>query len=361
MPERIFNFAAGPCTLPLSVLQKAQAEFVNYQNQGMSLFEMSHRGKVYDAVHTETVKIFKEVYGIPSTHTVLFLGGGATLQFAMIPMNFLTEGSFAEYVNTGTWATKAYQDAKLLGDAREIATGKPTNFMTIPKDWTASPDSAYLHITTNNTIKGSQLQQLPDSNGAPLVADMSSDFMSKPVDWAKIAIAYGGAQKNLGPAGLAVVIIRDDMLAKARKDIPAYMRYDLHAENDSMYNTPPMFQIYMVKLVMEWVRESGGLAQMEKNAEARAKLIYDVVDTYGDYYSCPVNREDRSRMNLCFRLPTEELEAAFIAEAQKREMSGLKGHRSVGGCRASLYNAMPIEGAQALARFMVEFMEKNPK
>jgi phosphoserine aminotransferase len=361
MPERIFNFAAGPCTLPLTALQKAQSEFVNFQNSGMSLFEMSHRGKIYDALHTEAVQVFRDVYGIPSTHTILFIGGGATLQFMMIPMNFLPKDGFAEYINTGTWGTKALKDGQLLGDARELASGKETNFMTIPKDWKASPDAAYVHITTNNTIKGTQWQTLPDVGNTPLIADMSSDFMSKPVDWAKIALAYGGAQKNLGPAGMAVVIIRDDMLAKASKNVPAYMRYDLHAENNSMYNTPPMFQIYMLKLVMEWVKDVGGLAQMEKNAELRSNLIYNVIDQYGDYYSCPVNKADRSRMNLCFRLPTEDLEKKFIAEALERDMSGLKGHRSVGGCRASLYNAMPIEGAQTLANFMVEFMNKNPK
>lgn len=361
MPDRIYNFAAGPCTLPLPALEEAQVNFVNYKNTGMSLFETSHRSKTYDDIHMGAIQLLRDVYQIPDTHKILMLGGGATLQFTMIPMNFLKEGGFAEYVNTGTWSTKAIADAKIIGDAREIASGKDNNFMTIPKDYTVSKDALYLHITTNNTIKGTQYHKLPETNGVPIIADMSSDFLSRPVEWNKIGLAYGGAQKNLGPAGMAIVIIRDDMMEKANKDLTAYMRYDIHADKYSMYNTPPMFPIYMMNLVLEWVRDNGGLEQMDKNADERCNIVYSIIDEYGDYYSCPVNKKDRSRMNVCFRLPSEDLEKKFISEALERGMSSLKGHRSVGGCRASLYNAMPIEGAEKLGRFMLEFMENNPK
>lgn len=360
MPKRIFNFAAGPCTLPLPTLEKAQSEFVNFQDAGMSLFEMSHRGPIYDAVHKEALKLFREVYEIPETHRILFIGGGATLQFAMIPMNFLTEGRFAEYVNTGTWSTKAIKDARLIGDAREIASGKDDNFMKIPKGFTVSPDAAYLHITTNNTIKGTEYHVIPDSGSVPLVADMSSDFLSRPVDWARYGLVYGGAQKNLGPSGLCVVIISDAFLSRSNEALPAYLRYDLHAGADSMYNTPPMFQIYMLKLVLEWVIQQGGLVAMDRAADERSQLLYSLFDQYPEYYRCPVAREDRSRMNVCFRLPSEDLEKKFLAEAGGRGLSGLKGHRSVGGCRASLYNAMPIQGVEALVAFMKEFMNGNP-
>ncbi len=360
MPERIYNFAAGPCTLPLPALKKAQEEFVNFQDSGMSLFEMSHRGKIYDTVHMDAIALMREVYSLPDNFKVLFLGGGATMQFAMIPMNFLREGHFAQYVNTGTWATKALKDAKLIGDARELATSADKDFMYIPKGFTVDPNAAYLHITTNNTIKGTEFHEIPDAGNVPIFADMSSDFMSRGVDWQKFGFVYGGIQKNLGPAGLSLVIIRDDMLEKVNKNLPAYLRYDLHADKYSMYNTPPMFQIYMMKLTLEWVKEMGGLEAMNKLADERSNLIYGVIDEHNDYFSCPVTKEDRSRMNICFRLPNEDLEKKFIAEGLERGMNGLKGHRSVGGCRASVYNAMPVEGAQALANFMVEFKNANP-
>lgn len=360
MPERIFNFAAGPCTLPLDALKKAQAEFVNYADSGMSLFEMSHRGKIYDGIHCEAIALLREVYGIPENFKILLLGGGATLQFAMIPYNFLKPGEFAQYVMSGTWAKKAYDDAKLLGDARIVASSKEQSHTVFPKGYTVDPAAAYLHITTNNTIEGTELRSLPDAGNVPIFADMSSDFLSYAVDWSKIGIAYGGAQKNLGPAGMAVVIIRDDILAKHNKALPAYLRYDLHADNNSMYNTPPMFPIYMMKLTLDWVKAQGGLKAMDQLADRRAGILYGAIDNNSGYYRCPVAKEDRSRMNVVFRLPTEELEALFIAEAKKRGMSELKGHRSVGGCRASLYNAMPVAGVEALAAFMVEFMKAHP-
>ncbi len=361
MANRIYNFAAGPCTLPLQALEEAQDDFVNYKSTGMSLFETSHRSKTYDEIHMSALQLFRDMYYIPETHKILFLGGGATLQFAMIPMNFLKEGTFAEYINTGTWSTKAYNDAKLVGDAREIATGADSNFMEIPKDFTVSQDAEYLHITTNNTIKGTQWKTLPDAGDVPIIADMSSDYMSRSVDWSKIGMAYGGVQKNLGPSGMSVVIIRQDFLDKSNQSLPAYLRYDIHAPKYSMYNTPPMFPIYIMKLVLEWVRYKGGLKQMELNAEERSSIIYNVIDDSDNYFSCPVAVEDRSKMNLAFRLPSEDLEKKFVETALAKGFNGLKGHRSVGGCRASLYNAMPMEGAKALARFMVEFKQDNPK
>ena len=360
MSERIFNFAAGPCTLPLSALEEAQADFVNFDATGMSLFETSHRSTTYDSIHMSALQLLRDLYLIPDTHKILMLGGGATLQFAMIPMNFLADGGFAQYINTGTWSTKAIKDAKLVGDARELASGEAQNFMSIPKDFTVDPEAAYLHITTNNTIKGTQWHKLPETSGVPIVADMSSDFLSREVDWSKIGLAYGGAQKNLGPSGMAVIIIREDFLEKSNPQLPAYLRYDIHAGKYSMYNTPPMFPIYMMKLVLEWVRDNGGLEGMDKNAAERSEIIYGVIADNADYFSCPVNAADLSRMNVCFRLPNEELEKKFVAEALERGMSGLKGHRSVGGCRASLYNAMPIDGAMTLARFMVDFKAANP-
>lgn len=360
MPERIFNFAAGPCTLPLDVLKKAQAEFVNYADSGMSLFEMSHRGKIYDGVHNEAIALLREVYGIPENFKVLLLGGGATLQFAMLPYNFLPKDGFAQFIMSGTWAKKAYEDAKLIGDARIACSSKEQSHTVFPKNFTVDPAAAYFHITTNNTIEGTELHKLPDTGAVPLFADMSSDFLSRPVDWNKVAIAYGGAQKNLGPAGLAVIIMRDDILAKANKALPAYLRYDLHADNNSMYNTPPMFPIYMMKLTLEWVKKVGGLAEMDRRADERANLLYHAIDSHGSYYRCPVVKEDRSRMNVVFRLPSEDLEKKFIADAKAHGMAELKGHRSVGGCRASLYNAMPLEGVKALTAFMAEFAAANP-
>ena len=360
MPERIFNFAAGPCTLPLQVLKRAREEFVNYEDSGMSLFEMSHRSAIYDDLHMDALRLVREVYELPDSHKVLMLGGGATLQFAMIPMNFLGEGKFAQYVNTGTWSTKALKDARLVGDARELASGEERGFMAVPKDFSVDPKAEYLHITTNNTIKGTQWHNLPETGGVPIFADMSSDFMSRKVDWQKIGLAYGGIQKNLGPAGMALILIRNDILEKTDPKLPSYLRYDLHVSKESIYNTPPMFQVYLMKLVLEWVRDNGGLKEMERRARERSEMIYNAIEEHGSYYRCPVSREDRSRMNVCFRLPSGELEKSFVAEALKRGMSGLKGHRSVGGCRASIYNAMPVEGVRALVEFMVEFMKAHP-
>lgn len=360
MPERIYNFFPGPCTLPLSALKQAEEEFLNYRDSGMSLWETSHRSEAYESIHNEAVSLMKEVFRVPDSHQVLMISGGGTLQFSMIPMNFLYDGRFAEHVNTGVWATRALEDARIVGDAREIASGKDSDFLSIPKDYPISPDAEYLYLTTNNTIVGSEFHVYPDTGDVPLILDMSSDILTREVDWSRIGLAFAGLTKNLGPGGMAVVIISKDLLKKANRNLTSYLRYDIHNEHNSMYNTPPMFCIYLMKLILEWTRENGGLDQMDKNADLRANMIYGVLDEYKDYYNCPVAREDRSRTNICWTMPTEELEKKFAADAAAKGMVGLEGYFLIGHNRASLYNAMPMEGAEALAKFMVKFMNENP-
>jgi phosphoserine aminotransferase len=361
MSKRIFNFAAGPCTLPLPVLEKAAGEFVEFQGSGMSLIEMSHRGKIYDAVHQGAVAIFRELLAVPETHDVLFLQGGATLQFAMIPMNLMLEGKPAEYSNTGAWAKKAISDAKKIGATRVTWTGEEQKFTRMPRpdEIKAGADASYVHLCGNETIGGIEMSGVPDTGDVPLVVDMSSHIMSQPVDWKRVAVAYAGAQKNLGPAGLAVVVLRKDLLERSKDSLPAYLSYKVHAKDTSLYNTPPVFAIYMMKLTLEWVKEIGGLAEVERRAAARSGAIYEAVDGSGGWYSCPVDKASRSRMNVVWRLPSEELEKQMIDEAGKAGFSGLKGHRSVGGLRASMYNAMPVEGAGKLAQFMADFRKRN--
>jgi len=361
MANRIFNFSAGPCTLPLPALEKAQTEFVDYQGAGMSLTEMSHRGKHYDDVHYAAIANIREVLKVPESHDVLFIQGGATLQFAMVPLNLTIDGKSAEFLNTGTWVKKAIADAEKIGPTRMIWTGEPENFTRIPgnDEYKVGEDAAYLHICGNETIGGIEYHAYPDTSAVPLVADMSSHIMSRPIDWNKLDLAFAGAQKNLGPAGLALVIINKALLEKCKDGLPAYLSYKTHAAKDSLYNTPPVFAIYMMKLTIDWVKSEGGLAEMEKRALARSGALYDTIDSSDGWYRCPVDKASRSRMNVCFRLPTEELETTFIAEALEASFSGLKGHRSVGGCRASMYNAMPLEGAEKLADFMAEFKKKN--
>ncbi|MCP4603990.1 MAG: 3-phosphoserine/phosphohydroxythreonine transaminase [Proteobacteria bacterium] len=361
MTKRIFNFAAGPCTLPLSALEKAKADFSDYQGSGMSLIEMSHRGKHYDEVHHGALTNVKEVLGVPDTHEVLLLQGGATLQFSMIPMNLNAEGKTAEYVFTGSWSKKAIADAKKLGPARVIWTGEKENFtrMPSPDELKVGGDAAYLHITSNETIGGIEFQDYPDTGSVPLVADMSSHIMSRPVDFEKLDLIYAGAQKNLGPAGVALIIIKKSVIEICNSNVSSYLSYKTHAPKESLYNTPPVFAIYMMKLTLDWVKEVGGLGDMEQRAAKRSGIIYNAIDQSDGWYRCPVDKASRSRMNVCFRLPTEDLEKTFIAEALAQDMSGLKGHRSVGGCRASMYNAMPIEGAEKLAQFMADYKKKN--
>ena len=361
MTKRIFNFAAGPCTLPLPALEKAAGEFVDFGGAGMSLIEMSHRGKPYDAVHNQALGSLREVLGVPETFEILFLQGGATLQFGMVPLNLRAEGKTFEYVNTGAWAKKGIADAKKIGPTRIVWTDEANKFTRMPKaaELKAGADAAYLHITTNETIGGIEFGEYPDTGGVPLVADMSSDILSRPIPFARFALIYAGAQKNLGPAGNTVVIIRKDVLERCREDLPAYLGYKSHVPDKSMYNTPAVFAIYMMKLNLDWVKSVGGLAEMDKRAGQRAGIVYEAVDGSGGWYRSPVDAASRSRMNVVFRLPSEDQEKKFIDEAKKQGMVGLKGHRSVGGCRASVYNAMPLEGAQTLASFMKDFAKKQ--
>ncbi len=361
MTNRIYNFSAGPCTLPVEALEKARDEFVDYDNTGMSLIEMSHRGKQYDEVHHQALANLRSLLRIPDEFEIMLLQGGATLQFAMVAMNLKAEGKTAEYVHTGAWAKKAIADAKKIAPTRVIWNDEANNFARMPKpdELNIGDDAAYLHITSNETIGGIEFQEYPKTGDVPLVADMSSHIMSRRINFDKFDLIYAGAQKNLGPAGVAVVIARKPLLEKCADGLPAYLSYKTHAPKESLYNTPPVFAIYMLKLTLDWVKSVGGLADMEKRAIRRSNLVYGMIGESDGWYRCPVERESRSRMNVCFRLPSEELEKKFIAEALERGMSGLKGHRSVGGCRASMYNAMPIKGAETLAEFMKEFKRQN--
>jgi phosphoserine aminotransferase len=327
----------------------------------MSLIEMSHRGKHYDDVHYEAMSGIREVLNVPDSHDILFIQGGATLQFAMVPLNLLTGGKTAEFLNTGAWVKKAIADAEKIGTARIIWTGETENFTRMPggDEYRVDNDAAYLHICGNETIGGIEYHRYPDTGAVALVADMSSHIMSRPIEWDKLDLAFAGAQKNLGPAGLALVIIHKALLEKCKNGLPAYLSFKTHAAKDSLYNTPPVFAVYMMKLTVDWVKSQGGLAEMENRALARSSALYDTIDRSDGWYRCPVDKASRSRMNVCFRLPTEDLEAKFIAEALEADFFGLKGHRSVGGCRASMYNAMPVEGAEKLAEFMLRFKQKN--
>jgi phosphoserine aminotransferase len=359
--NRIFNFSAGPCTLPLPALEEAQAEFLDYHGKGMSIIEMSHRSKEYDAVHAEAMALVRRLYGLPDNYKVLFLGGGATLQFAMVPMNLLGKDQSCDFTVTGSWSKKALADAKKIGSVNVVFDGSESGFMTLPAAAAVNvnPDAAYLHLTSNETIGGVQWPDFPDTGAVPLVCDMSSDFVSRKVPVDKFGLIYAGAQKNAGPAGTSIVIIREDLLARSSEELPAYLSYATHAPKDSMYNTPPVFPIYMLMKTLSWLEKLGGLPAAEKMAAERSGLIYGAIEKDSGFYSCPVDAACRSNMNIVFRLPGEDLEKRFVAEALAVGMSGLKGHRSVGGCRASVYNAMPIEGARALADFMGEFARRN--
>ncbi len=361
--NRVYNFGAGPCTLPLEALKTAKEEMLDFKGMGMSLIEASHRGKEYDDVHQSAIALFKENFGLGDDHVVLLLGGGATLQFGMLPMNYLTANKNCDYVVSGAWGKKALADAKKLGTPKVLWDGAGNNYSTLPKASELAPTAgtSYLHFTSNETIGGVQWKEWPDTGDVPLVCDMSSDILSRPVPLDRFSLIYAGAQKNLAPAGLTVVIIRKDFLEKAAdpKSIITYLSYKVHAEENSLYNTPPVFSIYMMKLTMEWVKSSGGLAGMQSLAEARAKALYGAMDASGGYYRCPVDPGCRSNMNIVWRLPTEELEDKFIKEAKKAGFVGLKGHRSVGGCRASVYNALPVQGCVDLASFMADFQKAN--
>ncbi len=359
--ERVHNFNAGPAVLPEEVLREAQADLFNYKGMGLSVMEMSHRSKEYQAIIDETNAAVKRIYGLDENYEVLFLHGGASLQFLMVPMNFATQGKIANYINTGQWSKKAISEAKKAGKPVHVAaTSEDRNFSYIPKTWIFSEHPAYLHITTNNTIFGTEWKIDPDvPKSVPLIADMSSNFMSKPIDARKYDLIYAGAQKNVGPAGCAVVILKKSLLEQMNTNLPTMLDYNTHVNNGSMYNTPPTFTIYMIGLVLKWIEDFGGLKMIEQNNIAKAKYIYDAIDASNGFYKGTVDKEDRSLMNITFRLPSEDLENQFISEAKKNGMIGLKGHRDVGGCRASTYNALPLPAAHALSQFMVDFQQKN--
>ena len=359
MPERIFNFSPGPAVLPYSVLEQAARDIVNFNNKGMGLIEMSHRSKDFMAVLDETEALIRELLAVPANYKVLFLQGGASSQFFMVPMNLLGPGKKASYLNTGVWAGKAIKEAKPFGQIEVSYTGEATKFRHIPTDdeYSVAADSEYLHLCSNNTIYGTQFAQFPDKN-CMLVCDMSSDIMSRPVDVSKFGIMYAGAQKNMGPAGVTLVIIREDLLDKCPNIVPTMLRYKTHAEKGSMYNTPPTFAIYCVGLVMRWLKEQGGMTAIQRRNEEKAAIIYQAIDA-NDFYRGHAEKDSRSRMNVTFNLPSAELEARLIKEAAAVGLDGLKGHRDVGGCRASIYNAFPLNGVQKLAEFMVDFTKKN--
>jgi len=357
---RIFNFSAGPSTLPLPVLEQVRDEMVDYHGSGMSLIESSHRGPEYSEVHEQAGQLMHELLGLGDEYKVMFIQGGATMQFSMIAHNLLSGGRKADYTLTGTWSKKAIADAKLVGNVNLVFDGTEDKFMSLPAaaDIKASEGAEWLHLTSNETIGGVQWQEWPDVD-VPIVCDMSSDFLSRKLPVEKFGMIYAGAQKNLGPAGMAIAIMRDDLLEKCNRELTAYLRYDIHADKDSLYNTPPVFPIYVSKLVLEYLKANGGLDWANELADKRSGLIYGMMDQHPEFYRCPVADHCRSKMNIVWRLPTEDLEKQFIAEAKAAGMSGLKGHRSVGGCRASVYNAMPVEGAEALAGFMDEFAKKH--
>lgn len=360
MSNRVFNFNPGPAVLPLPTLERARDEFLDFSGSGMSVLECSHRSKEYDAVHHEAMALVKELLGLPADYHVLFLQGGASLQFAMVPMNLLGDGHSADYVITGSWAKLALKEAKILGAATKVAaTSEQDGFTYIPTAFTFDPAAAYVHITSNNTIYGTQFHSFPNTGSVPIVADMSSDIMWRPFDVRPFGVIYAGAQKNMGPAGVTLVIIRDDLLQKCKAGLPTMLSYGTHVTKESLHNTCPVFPIYMVRNVLAWVKEQGGLQAMEKHNRKKGDLLYAAVDADPDFFRGPVRKDSRSYMNAVFRLPTEDLEAAFISEAKKLGMVGLKGHRSVGGIRASMYNALPHEAVQSLVDFMQDFRTRN--
>ena len=358
--NRIWNFSAGPAVLPQEVLARAGDEMLDWHGSGMSVMEMSHRGKEFMGIAAETGKDLRELLSIPPNYKVLFLAGGATLQFAAIPLNLLGGKGKADYVVTGEWSKKALKEAQSLCDAHIAASSEDRKFTYAPYQgaWKVRADAAYVHYCSNETIGGVEFHWVPDAGGVPLVADASSHILSRPLDVSKFGLIYAGAQKNIGPAGLTIVIVREDLLGYARKGTPSVLDYKLQADAGSMLNTPATYAIYMAGLVFKWLKQLGGLAEMEKRNIAKAKLIYDLLDA-SRFYASPVAKEDRSRMNIPFTLADEKLDAVFLKGAEERGMIQLKGHRIVGGMRASIYNAMPIEGVRALAGYMQEFEKRH--
>ena len=357
---RVFNFSPGPAVLPQPVLEQARDEMLDWRGSGMSVMEMSHRGKEFIAIAADAEADLRELLAIPANYKVLFLQGGATAQFAMVPMNLMHGKKSADYIHTGEWAKKAIGEAKKFCSVNVAASSEDRSFTYVPKQstWKSGADAAYVHITSNETIGGIEYHWIPDTRGVPLVADMSSHILSRPIDASRYGVIYAGAQKNIGPAGLTIVIVREDLLGQVIPGTPAMYDYKIHADNESMYNTPPTYGLYIAGLVFQWLKKNGGLAAMQKVNNEKAGLIYGVLDS-SSFYSSPVAKEDRSIMNVPFRLKSESLDEEFLKQARSRGMIQLKGHRSVGGMRASIYNAMPIEGVRALVEFMRDFEKRN--
>jgi phosphoserine aminotransferase len=361
MTKRIFNFSAGPAILPEPVLEEAQRNLMALPGVGMSVLEISHRSKTFDAIIQGVEADIRKLAGVPDDYHILFLQGGASLQFAMVPMNLLPPDRSADYIVTGSWSKKAVKEAQKQGRVKIAGSTEEGNFSRIPRqaELTLDPQAAYVHYTTNNTIFGTQWKRAPETGGVPLVADASSDILSRPIDIKRHGLVYAGAQKNLGPAGVTLVIIRDDLLARSPGGLPALLDYNTHAKNRSLYNTPPVFAIYIIGLVTKWLIEQGGLETAARLNEEKARLIYEAIDSSGGFYRPHADPDSRSAMNVTFRLTSEDLEKTFVAEAKGAGMDGLKGHRSVGGIRASIYNAFPRGGVEALASFMAEFRKRN--
>jgi phosphoserine aminotransferase len=357
---RIFNFSAGPAVLPLEVLEEAQRDLVSLPGVGMSVLEISHRSKPFDEIIQGCEADLRTLASIPKDHHVLFLQGGASLQFSMVPMNLLPAGGSADYVVTGSWSEKAVKEAKRVGGVKIAASTQSENYSRVPKqeELKLDPNAAYVHITTNNTIYGTEFPYTPDTGSVPLVADTSSDMFSRPLEMSKYALIYAGAQKNLAPAGLTLVIVRDDLVKRTPSTLPTMLQYGVHVENQSLYNTPPVFAIYIMRLVLKWILKEGGLAAMERRNNAKADKLYAEIDRTG-YYRGHAHTDSRSRMNVTFRLPSEDLDKQFAKEATAAGLDGLKGHRSVGGIRASIYNAFPDAGVDALVDFMRHFESRN--
>lgn len=359
--KRVYNFNPGPATLPIEVLREAQAEFLSFSETGMSIIEISHRSKPYERVHNQAKADILQLMNLGDDYDVLFIQGGASLQFAMIPLNFATKKNPGYYVLSGTFSSNAYKEAQILGVGEVAASTKDENFRRVPRqdELKINPNAAYLHVCYNNTIYGTEFHYVPGTGNVPLFADMSSDMLSRPVDFKKFSLIYAGVQKNLGPAGVVIVVARKSFIEKSLETLPTMLRYDTFYKKNSLYNTPPAFSIYMVGKVAAWIKNSGGLEEMARRNAIKAKLLYDTIDDSDGFYRGHADKDSRSFMNVTFRLPNEDLEKKFVAEALEHNLSGVKGHRSVGGMRASIYNAMPIEGAEALADFMKEFRRLN--
>jgi phosphoserine aminotransferase len=359
---RVVNFNAGPAALPLAALEQARDELVDFEGTGMSILEHSHRERPYEKVHREAIDLLRRLLRVPDTHHVLLMQGGARAQFALVPMNLLHPGRSADYVVTGSWAKQAWEEASLVGTTRVAATTEQDKkFTRIPRsdELVLDPSAAYVHITSNNTVFGTQWQQYPDTGSVPLVADMTSDLLSRSIDVSRFGLIYASAQKNIGPAGVTVVIVRNDLVASGRKDIPKIFRYASFAESESLFNTPPTFAIYLMRNTLRELERWGGVEALERENRAKAKLLYDTLDARMDFWRAPVEKSSRSMMNIVWRLPTEDLEKKFLKEAEAAGLVGLKGHRSVGGVRASLYNAVRLADVERLVAFMDEFAKKN--